>query len=68
MAPDLDAPEGSGCRCSFRVVAMPASFDRCIAKGGRVRTKTLKGGKYLRICYKDGKSYPSHVKRKIEKK
>lgn len=41
---------------------MPAAFDRCVKQGGRVRTKTLKGGKYIHICFKDGKSYAGGVK------
>lgn len=41
---------------------MPASFDRCVKAGGRVRTKTLGGGKYMHICFKDGKYYPGYVK------
>jgi hypothetical protein len=40
----------------------PESFDKCVANSGRVRTKTLKDGKYIRICYLDGKSYPGEVK------
>lgn len=41
---------------------MPADFDRCISMGGRVRTKKLSGGKYMHICFKDGKSYAGEVK------
>jgi hypothetical protein len=36
---------------------MPADFERCIAEGGRVRTKKLGNGKYIKLCFKDGKSY-----------
>jgi len=43
---------------------MPQSFDRCVSSGGRVRTKKLSGKKYLRICFKGGKSYPSYVRKK----
>lgn len=43
---------------------MPAEFDRCVANGGRVRTQTLSKGRYRRICYLNGKSYPGHVKTK----
>jgi hypothetical protein len=44
---------------------MPAAFDKCVSSGGRVRTKSgLKGGKYLHICYKGGKSYAGEVKKK----
>lgn len=43
---------------------MPADFDRCVKAGGRVRTKKLSGGKYMHICFKDGKSYAGEVKKK----
>jgi putative hemolysin len=36
---------------------MPADFERCVKRGGRVRTKKLSGGKYIKICFLDGKSY-----------
>jgi len=45
---------------------MPASFEKCRAEGGRIRTKSLSGGKYQHICVKDGKSYPGYVKAKIK--
>ncbi len=42
---------------------MPADFDKCVAEGGRVRTKKLKGGRYIRICYnKKGESFAGEVK------
>lgn len=42
---------------------MPADFDRCVKQGGRVRTKTMSGGRYIHICYdKQGKSHAGHVK------
>lgn len=41
---------------------MPEAFDRCRRNGGRVRTKKLKGGKYIHICFKGGKSYAGEVK------
>lgn len=43
---------------------MPEAFERCVRSGGRVRTKTLKGGRYMHVCFKDGKSYAGHVKKK----
>lgn len=43
---------------------MPKDFDNCIKKGGKVRTKTLPNGKYIRICYLNGKSYEGEVKEK----
>jgi len=41
---------------------MPAAFEKCVREGGRVRTKKLKGNKYIHICFKDGKSYAGEVK------
>jgi len=43
---------------------MPKEFDNCVKRGGRVRTKKLKGGKYIHICFIDGKSFAGHVKNK----
>jgi len=49
---------------------MPKEFTACIKQGGRVRTKKLSGGKYMHICFKNGKSYSGEVKtyKKILKK
>jgi len=41
---------------------MPKDFERCVAEGGRVRTKNLGGGKYMHLCFKNGKSYAGEVK------
>ena len=41
---------------------MPAGFDKCRAGGGKIRTKKLGGGKYMHICFLNGKSYPGEVK------
>ena len=46
---------------------MPAGFEKCVSSGGRVRTKKLSGGRYIHICFKDGKSYAGEVKTKKEK-
>lgn len=44
---------------------MPESFDKCRREGGRIRTKTLSGGRYLHICWdKKGKSHAGEVKEK----
>ena len=43
---------------------MPEGFDKCRSSGGRIRTKKLKEGKYIHICYIDGKSYAGEVKQK----
>lgn len=47
---------------------MPADFDRAVEHGARVRTKKLKGGKYIKIAYLDGKSYAGEVHKKKVKK
>lgn len=41
---------------------MPQAFDSCVKQGGRVRTKTLSGGRYMHICFLKGKSYAGEVK------
>jgi len=46
---------------------MPASFDNCVKKGGKVITKELPKNRYMHICYMDGKGYPSDVKTKMKK-
>ncbi len=40
---------------------MPAKFNRCIKDGGSVRTKTLKDGRYIKICYLHGESFAGEV-------
>ena len=48
---------------------MPESFDKCRREGGRIRTMTLKGGRYFHICYdKAGKSHAGEVKQAKGKK
>jgi hypothetical protein len=44
---------------------MPADFDKCVADGGRVRTKKLSGKKYMHVCFINGKSYAGEVKTKV---
>jgi len=43
---------------------MPKDFENCAKQGGRVRTKTLSGNRYIRICFKDNKSYAGEAKKK----
>lgn len=43
---------------------MPKEFDACRKGGGKIRTITLKGGKYMHICILNGKSYKGEVKTK----
>ena len=44
---------------------MPKDFDECRRRGGRIRTKTLSGGRFMHICFLNGKSYAGEVKTKI---
>ncbi len=46
---------------------MPRGFNMCVKKGGKVRTKKMSGGRYMHICYLNGKSYAGEVK-KVKKK
>ena len=52
---------------------MPKGFLSCVELGGRVRRKTLPGGKYINICFISGKSYAgethkiSRTKKKAKK-
>lgn len=46
---------------------MPADFLKCVREGGRVRTKKLSGGRYMPICFKNGKSYAGEVHKKTGK-
>lgn len=44
---------------------MPASFDRCVKQGGKVRTEQLGKGKYRHICIdENGKAHMGYVKTK----
>lgn len=45
----------------------PAGFDNCVKNGGRVRTKELGSGKYMHLCFRDGKSFAGEVKHKLKK-
>lgn len=47
---------------------MPKDFEMCITKGGRIRTKKLKDGKYIHICFLNGKSYAGEVHKSQETK
>jgi putative hemolysin len=49
---------------------MPAAFEKCVREGGRVRTKKLKDGRYVHICYPPGggPSEAGEVKKKQDKK
>jgi len=49
---------------------MPAAFDKCYRTGGKVRTQSLSGGKYRKICYPSGggRAQLGHVATKKGKK
>jgi len=42
----------------------PQNFNNCRKNGGKIRTKTLSGNKYMHICFLNGKSFPGEVKTK----
>lgn len=48
---------------------MPADFDACVKGGGKVRTKSLSGGRYMHICIPKGggPSVAGYVKKKGER-
>ena len=41
---------------------MPAGFNECKAKGGRIRTKLIGKDKYIHICWLGNKSFAGEVK------
>ena len=45
---------------------MPKKFTDCVSRGGRVRTKSLPKGKYMRVCFPKGggPSVAGEVKKK----
>lgn len=44
---------------------MPEEFEKCVADGGKVITKKLPKGKYMRLCKdKSGKWHRAEVKKK----
>ena len=46
----------------------PQGFTNCVNTGGKVRTKQLKGNKYVHTCYgKDGKTYTGEVRTRKKK-
>ena len=46
---------------------MPELFEQCIADGGKVRTINPKQGKYMHVCFINGKSYNGEVHKTKEK-
>lgn len=43
---------------------MPAEFDNCVKRGGRVRTEVLSDSEYRHICFLNGKGYVGETKKK----
>lgn len=43
---------------------MPKAFEQCVKMGGKIRTKSLSGNRYMHICILNGKSYGGEVKTK----
>ena len=43
---------------------MPKLFNSCVSSGGKVRTKRLSKGRYMRICFNGGKSFKGEVKKR----
>lgn len=43
---------------------MPEAFEKCVAGGGRVRTKKVNSSQFMRLCFKGGKSFAGEVKTK----
>lgn len=47
---------------------MPANFEACVRRGGRVRTRKLGKGRYVHVCFADGQSWAGEVKTTEEHK
>lgn len=47
---------------------MPAAFLACVKAKGKIRTKLIGKNKYMRICFRRGKSYPGEVMTRKKKK
>lgn len=48
---------------------MPRLFNKCIANGGKIRTRTISKNRYRRICILDGKTYLGEIQiKKVAKK
>ena len=43
---------------------MPIGFDKCVAQGGTIKTKQLKGNKFQRICILGGKTFAGEIKKR----
>lgn len=43
---------------------MPAGFDKCVNEGGYIKTVQKGGGKYQRVCSRNGKTYKGEIKKK----
>lgn len=43
---------------------MPAAFEKCRKQGGRIRTRSLKGNRFMPICFLGGKSFAGDVQKR----
>ena len=47
---------------------MPIEFEKCRANGGKIRTKSLPGGKYIHICIPSGGGKGSSIAGEVKTK
>jgi len=47
---------------------MPKDFNRCVKKGGRVRTRKLPKGRYQRVCFDEKGGHAGEVKKRKPRK
>ena len=43
---------------------MPADFLRCVKQGGKIRTRSLKGNRFMPVCFIGGKSFAGEVRKR----
>ncbi len=46
---------------------MPKAFNDCVKRKGRVKRRTLSGGRFINICFIGGKSFAGEVMKKKKK-
>lgn len=47
---------------------MPREFENCVKNGGKIRTKKLPNGKYIKLCFLRGQSFSGEVHTKKSNK
>jgi hypothetical protein len=45
----------------------PKGFDECRRQGGKIKSVSVGKGKYMHICFLNGKSYKGEVKERKDK-